>query len=84
MVGGGGFAHLATQTHPYPNIPSLHPSHPSLLAPIASLRPNGGSGNSPKASRFVVIEWRRDEGKRDKSIGVSNSDPFRLCLRLQI
>jgi len=65
MVGGGGFAHLATQTHSYPNIPSLHPSHPSLLAPIASLRPIDGSGNGLKALCLVVIERRRDKGKHD-------------------
>jgi len=45
MVGGGGFAHLVTQTHSYTCIPSLHPSHPSLLAPIPSLRPLSGSGS---------------------------------------
>ena len=60
MVGEGGFAHLATQTHSYPYITSLHPSHPSLLAPIPYLRPIGGSSN---ASHLVVIEWRRDKGK---------------------
>jgi hypothetical protein len=60
MVSGGGCTHLATHT---PSPSSLSPPHSlpnPLSSPIPSLRPMSGSGNGPKASRLVLIEW---EGK---------------------
>ena len=84
MVGGGGLAYLATYILTHLSISFLILSHSSPLAPIPFLRPMGGSNDSPKASRLVLIEWETTRMQRLQVVafgGVSNSDRFRLRFR---
>ena len=83
MVGGPQSAHFATFTISYLSISSLLSSHPSLIAPIPSLRPMCGSGNGLNALSLVLIECKaRQKQQLVMFGGVLNSNHFQSQLQI--